>query len=155
LRKKEGAVIYVLQHLQTRAFKFIWLVFLLTTSQSCLAEILLNTDSELSTEGYFVLSWQSNADAPLTLQQASSANFLRVKTTSLPVNGAITITGLENGNYFFRVISATEQSQVVQIQVRHHSLLRAFSFFGLGLMLFTILVLTIYLGWRRESEKHD
>lgn len=120
-----------------------------------MAEILLSSDSEVSPEGYFVLNWQSDTNTSLFLQQAPSENFLQIKTTPLPASGAITITGLENGRYFFRVISATEQSEVVLVDVLHHSLLRAFSFFSLGLALFAVLVVTIFIGWRRGVNQDD
>ena len=132
-----------------------WLVLLLTTSQTCLAEILLSSDSEVSSEGYFVLSWQSDTANSLSLQQANSENFSQIKTTSLPANGAVTITGLVNGRYFFRVISATEPSNTVLVEVKHHSLVKAFGFFSLGFLLFAVLLLTIFIGRYKGINQHD
>lgn len=118
-----------------------------------MAEISLSSDTEISSEGYFVLSWESDTQLPLTLQQSQSAAFDDVRITNLPADGSITITGLRDGNYFYRVLAADqEQSNIIQVQVEHHTLARAFSFFSLGLVLFIVLLVTILIGRKREFE---
>jgi hypothetical protein len=130
------------------------LVFLLTVSSTCLAEIQLSSDSQISTEGYFVLSWQSDIDLPLTLEQSSTENFSDIKTISLPSEGSLTLTGFEDGSYFFRINSSAESSNTVSITVTHHDLSRAFSFFFLGLLLFVILLVSIFIGRNKVGAEH-
>ncbi len=118
-----------------------------------MAEISLSSDSAVSTEGYFVLSWTSDSDEALSLQQASDPDFSSVKTTTLPATGSITITGLVDGDYYFRLRDADQQSSnILRIEVAHHSMTRALAFFALGLVLFVILLLTIYIGNRGRDE---
>ena len=141
--------------MQTRACFVVWLVFLLTVGQPCSAEILLSSDTDTSTEGYFVLSWQSDTASPLYLQQALTENFTDVKTFLLTATGSITLTGLTDGEYFYRIDSGPEQSNVISIVVAHHSLGKAFTFFFLGLALFSILLVTILLGHKKEKSSNE
>ncbi len=136
--------------MQNRVKNVFWLVFLLTTTPSCFAEISLASSTSLSTEGYFVLNWESDSALPLILRQAKSDSFISSTETSLPNAGSITITGLENGNYYFQVSSDAELSNTVLVQVIHHELNRAISFFGLGLVLFLVLISAIFIGERRS-----
>ncbi|MAM69696.1 MAG: hypothetical protein CMP91_00940 [Gammaproteobacteria bacterium] len=145
-----GAIIFVLQKLQTQSTAALWLILLLTTSPACFADISLNSNTEISSEGYFVLNWVSDSDLPLVLQQSLSDNFSMVKETELTDAGSITITGLVDGLYYFRVINTSEQSNVVPVQVEHHSLGRALGFFFMGLFLFCVLVAIIFIGNKRE-----
>ncbi len=142
--------------LQTRACFVVWLVFLLTVGQSCSAEILLSSDTDISTEGYFVLSWHSDsASSSLYLQQALTENFNNVKTINLTGSGSITLTGLTSGEYFYRIDSGQEQSNIVSIVVAHHSLTKAFTFFILGFALFSVLLVTIFLGHKAEKSHYE
>jgi len=141
--------------LQTRVCTVSWLVFLLTVSSSCIAEIRLSSDSDISPEGYFVLSWQSDAGRPLTLEQSQTETFNDIKTYILPAEGSITLTGFVDGNYFFRISSDVEISNTVEVLVSHHALSRAFSFFFLGLLLFFILLTAIFIGHSRVGLQND
>lgn len=118
-----------------------------------MAEISLNSNTALAAEGYFVLSWESDADSPLTLEQSSSADFGQVISTMVAADGNITITGLMDGDYYFRLLDDNlQQSNLLRIQVAHHSLVRALAFFSLGLVLFIILLLTIFIGSRKGDQ---
>lgn len=121
------------------------------------ADISLSSDTTLSTEGYFVISWTSasESDAPVILQQSPSENFGTTisREFNLPANGSVTITGLNDGLYYYRAIHSGESSfsNVVTVEVAHHSLQRAVAFFLVGLVLFLILVATIIKGNRSMS----
>ncbi len=121
------------------------------------ADISLSSDTTLSTEGYFVISWTSvsESDAPVILQQSPSENFGTTisREFNLPKNGSITITGLDDGEYYFRAIHSGQSSfsDVLVVEVAHHSLQRAVAFFLVGLVLFLILVVTIIKGNRSMS----
>lgn len=111
----------------------------------------LAADTDVSSEGYFVLRWTTGADtgSPVLLQQADTENFSSPIEYTLDANGSITLTGLENGRYYFRARQADSPfSDTVIVDVAHHSLARAFAFFLVGLVLFMILVVTIIRGNR-------
>lgn len=116
------------------------------------ADTTLTTDTEMSSEGYFVLSWTSepDSDVPVTLQQSTSGNFNSPVEYTLAANGSITLTGFEDGRYYFRARQeGSPFSETVVVDVAHHSLQRAFTFFLIGLALFVILVATIIKGNRQ------
>ena len=67
-------------------------------------------------------------------------------------SGQLTITGLADGNYYYRLADNDRPlSAPLLVTVQHHSLIRAGSFFTLGLLLFSILVITILIG-RRQTD---
>ena len=110
----------------------------------------LRSDLTVSSEGYFVLSWEPPVTSiELTLQQSSTPEF-DGESEAWFVTGAsqFTQSGLINGDYYYRLTDSTGVSNTVHVQVAHHSLLRASLFFFLGAALFGILVLTLILGQR-------
>lgn len=141
-----------IRSLQARALHwqhFVWLMLLATTTPSWAAEnTTLTASTNLSNEGYFVLNWQTpSPEATLRLEQDSNSGFTNPVIREIAGEGAATITGLTDGNYFFRLVDdGNVLSNTVEVSVAHHSLGRAFGFFLLGLTLFTILVATILRG---------
>ena len=134
-----------------RLLWLIWLTLFAATAPARAAEATLTASTDVSNEGYFVLSWESDADSDaLVLQQASSTDFADTIDRSVAQTGAVTITGLDDGDYYFRLSNSGQSiSEPVHIAVQHHSLARAGSFFLLGLILFSILIITILTGNRR------
>lgn len=115
------------------------------------ADITLSSDTVLTREGYFVISLASDTPpgTTATLEQSASADFANPHVYILPANGNITITGLPDGQYHFRArLGDGDFGDPLVVEVAHHSLARAFSFFFIGLVLFVILVTTILLGNR-------
>jgi hypothetical protein len=120
----------------------------------------LFVDTPMATEGYFVLSWQTAAPAGATfiLEQSNDPAF------SLPVQSRmlvhapdqasqLTITGLADGDYYFRLqLPSGEYSPALKVTVRHHQLSHALGFFGLGLAMFLTLSCAIFLGWWQTSR---
>ena len=129
------------------------LILLTTSAASWAAENSLSASTDVSNEGYFVLNWQTaEADDSLTLEQASSPAFDTVISRDIPAAGALTITGLEDGQYYFRISTGdTALTPSVQVDVEHHSLQRAGSFFLLGLLLFATLTFIILNGNRKAE----
>lgn len=122
-----------------------------TSSTVWAADISLTSDTNISSEGYFVLSWTSEPDSetPVLLQQDTSETFTNPVELTLAANGSVTLTGFDDGRYFFRARQGDSPfSDTVIVEVAHHSLQRAFAFFLVGLALFLILVFTIVRGNR-------
>jgi hypothetical protein len=119
------------------------------------ADIALASDTAYSTEGYFVISLSADTPPETTaiLEQSASEDFSDAREYVLPANGDITITGLPDGFYHFRARLADGTfGEPLMIEVAHHSLVKAFSFFFVGLALFITLVATILLGNRHVRE---
>lgn len=119
------------------------------------ADIALASDTPYSAEGYFVISLTSDAPegATATLEQSMADDFSDSHDYILPANGQITITGLPNGQYYFRAsLAGSAYSETVMVEVMHHSMQRAVGFFLVGLALFLILIVTIVRGNRRTLE---
>lgn len=117
------------------------------------SQLQLSTDTDLSREGYFVLSWTPNPpDTILQLRQSSSPDFSSVINKNVAGTDRVTITGLVDGNYFYRLVADDiVVSNALEVRVEHHSLPRALSFFFLGLLLFTVLLLSIYRGYKLQG----
>lgn len=138
----------------------VWLLFVVTRPSLWAAEtspsVELTSDTQIASEGYFVLSWTSSANhADLTLQQIAPhlSNSPITRAEQLPATGAITITGLADGDYAYRLVGDGEiLSNSVSVTVAHHALSRALMFFLLGASLFGVLVGTIVVGRARTRE---
>ncbi|TVZ40436.1 hypothetical protein P886_4867 [Alteromonadaceae bacterium 2753L.S.0a.02] len=125
---------------------------------SCAAEISLSANTTLSSEGYFVLSWDvpdlpSQALEALQLRQSSDAAMRDSQVIPIASQSSLTLSGYSDGIYYFQLASQPEglppaASNIIQVAVTHHSLTKAFGFFSMGLVLFLILCLTIFLGNR-------
>lgn len=146
-------------------FVLVWLLLLVTRQSSWAADtplpVVLSSDTALATEGYFVLRWSASlASDTLELVQhpatdVDSVSDSTLRAEQLPESGAITITGLRDGSYTYRLLAnGTPASNPVTVTVQHHALPRAFGFFALGGLLFSILVVTIFLGNARAGHGH-
>ena len=139
---------------------FLWLTALLATSGLWANEISLSSNTTLSNEGYFVLRWQvqdktafaTNDNVSLSQADNPQMQNARIRHT-LPLEGAITLSGFADGDYYFRINSATVSSEVLKIEVKHHGLTKAFGFFITGLILFCILLACIFIGHRIHQGK--
>ena len=70
----------------------------------------------------------------------------------VPANSSITLTGREDGLYYYRARAGDSPfSETVAVTVAHHSLQRALSFFTVGLLLFLILIFIIIQGSRNPD----
>lgn len=134
-------------------------LFFTSTNASVLA---LNASTDLANAGYFQLFWEVNADSKTyQLQESMTQDFSNVKTIYQGIDNARVISGLANGNYFYRVreLSATESGEVewskaVNVTVQHHNLTRAMSFFFLGLLVFLATLVAIISGSKNSSSSN-
>jgi hypothetical protein len=130
-----------------------WLMLLLSANAAlCASEKTLSSDTQLSTEGYFVLSWQSgDSEDQIWLQESGSADFSNTTDTAITATGSITLTGYADGDYHFRVGHPGNWSSPLLVTVQHHALGRALAFFSLGLLLFMVLVVAILRGRKLQG----
>ncbi len=113
----------------------------------------LNANTDLATAGYFQLSWEANVQsAPYVLQQSLTPSFSNSTTIYVGTDTASVRSGLSNGTYHFRLLDGEGMpSNIVTVQVAHHSLTKAFSFFALGVLMFVILVAVLVSASRGEE----
>lgn len=120
-------------------------------------EYQLSLSTERSREGYFVVSLDQAPQAQLTLQQSSGKNFATIDAEFVWFGDftEMTLTGFSDGDYFFRLKPTAEvTSNVVQLQVQHYPSWQAYGLFFTGLVLFSILVVTLiglHLRTRRQE----
>jgi hypothetical protein len=111
----------------------------------------LEISPETSNTGTFTLHWQGDEGQSFELMELSADG-----DTRLVYHGndtARVMTGLPNGLYTYRVrvddnSSLGPWSAPSSVTVAHHSLIRAFSFFGIGLLVFLATVTIILRGER-------
>jgi hypothetical protein len=117
----------------------------------------LHANTNLSTDGYFVLSWDYSVpldkSAVFQLKESVTDDFAAAKTIYRGPDKARVMSGKANGIYHYRLwLAGAPQvmgSDVVVVEVRHHSMIRALFFFTLGLIVFGSILATVLLGVRR------
>lgn len=136
----------------------VFILIALLPCPSAFAAPQLEASVAVAREGYFVLSWDLSAGdhdrgTALTLQQSSQADFSG-DVEQWPVHQAdqFTQSGLTNGRYYYRLVSEKGASNVVEVEVQHHALSRAFFFFSLGAVLFILLVVILLHGRRQNAR---
>jgi hypothetical protein len=112
----------------------------------------LESDTGLSTEGYFQLSWHSEQPGNFELQQSPSEDFHLAHSIYRGQDMATVISGLPNGRYFYRVRQEDNPiwSDPVRVEVKHHPLSRAFGFFSLGAVMFLATLVVLIRGARSQ-----
>lgn len=123
----------------------ITLLLLSLFSLSPVLALELQTSTDFSTSGTFDLSWQGVEGETFRLLELTEEQSPRLIYQGRDT--ARVMTGLPNGSYRYRVEGESGISQPVQVTVAHHSLTRAFSFFGVGLIVF---LATLWLVARGE-----
>ena len=108
----------------------------------------LQSSVETSASGTFDLSWQGDEGERFRLLQLSDDGHRLIYQGP---DTARVMTGLPDGRYRFQVEAASGVSQPVSVTVAHHSLGRAFGFFGIGLAVF---LATLWLVVRGERGQH-
>jgi len=107
----------------------------------------LESDTSVSTAGYYQLHWVNGKSGDFVLQESASPNFSNVRTLYQGPDTATLISGRRNGSYYYRVentSSTGDWSNAVEVKVAHHPLSRALMFFSLGALVF-IATLTIVI----------
>jgi len=116
--------------------------------------------------GQIKLIWQI-ADSLLAadlhyfeLQQSREASFADNRVLYKGSDLASFISGLPDGDYYFRVRTLTEStpgqwSDTLHLKVNHQSLELAFTLFGLGAVVFISTVILILYGNKKTKEEAD
>jgi hypothetical protein len=92
------------------------------------------------------------------LQQSHDSSFAKKRTLYKGSDLASFISGLKNGDYYFRVRAANEDmpegqwSETLHLKVKHQSLGLAFTLFGLGAFVFISTVILIIRGNRNTKD---
>lgn len=118
-----------------------------------LAQVQLSTNTDLATAGYFQLTWSTDSQsAPYVLQQSLTPSFSNYKIHYQGTDTASVLSGLSNGTYHFRVLDKQEvASNIISVEVKHHSLGKAFGFFALGALMFCILIAVLIAASRKKE----
>jgi len=114
----------------------------------------LDSDTTLSTAGYFRLSWHDESSVEYVLQQSRSDSFNNARTLYHGRDQASVISGLADGHYYYRIgNTATGQwSDPLEVEVKHHTLTRAFGFFTLGAVMFLATLGVLIFGTQRQGR---
>lgn len=115
----------------------------------------LSVDSEVANAGVYNIAWQDTVSNSLEyeLEEAATADFKAPRQVYKGPDRARTFSGRPNGNYFYRVRSSSPQSAwspALQVQVAHHPLSRAWTFFAMGALVFIATLGLILSGPNRD-----
>ena len=125
-------------------------------SAPLLAQPELSASDEVSRTGYFQLKWKSGEEGEFVLQQDTTSLFSSPKTLYNGSDTARTISGLLNGDYYYRVRTAEgEWSEPLMVTVEHYKLSTAFIFLGLGAMVFLATAILVIRGHIIHRNSHE
>lgn len=116
----------------------------------------LVADSDRVSAGYFSLSWESDDPGDFLLEESVDSAFTQPRRIYHGPDTATLVSGRPNGTYYYRVRRDRDQNQpswseVSIVQVEHHPLSRAFSFFVLGALVFFATLFIILKGNKRYT----
>lgn len=142
--------------------RIVIMVLLLLCLPSLAFAVELQADTEVATAGYYQLEW-GNADAVVDfeIQEADNPAFSNPDQIYQGPDRATVITGRSDGTYYYRARLMDENgpagdwSNTVKVQVKHHSLTRAFEFFAAGAVVFLAILIAILAGNRRYHSKES
>ncbi len=143
----------------TLIFIFSWLLFG-TTVDASEGPFEISLSQTISNDGVAVLSWPVIQQASVVVQKSQDPNFAQATTLYRGSDTASVITGLVDGEYYFRARSEypdgsfSAWSKTLSLSVEHHSLTKATLFFALGGIVFLATVLLITFGAKRGGEGH-
>ena len=143
--------------------QWIFLIALISFSQSVWASnlpipIFTNNPIEQTESGHVKLSWKvpnsSSSAAPwvFELQKSNDPNFSSAVQLYRGPDLATFLSGLPNGNYFYRVRTSirgeahSDWSPTILVKVKHHSLSLALWLFGIGATVFLLTVGIVVQG---------
>lgn len=106
--------------------------------------------------GYVTLGWDvENPDAISTIE-TKPANKKDAPWRQLyqGPDTATTLSGLEGGDYLFRLkVGEGDWSEPLEFTVSHHALSKALAFFGVGLVLFLALLMLLFSSPGAKTTK--
>jgi hypothetical protein len=128
-------------------------------SAATAADSILQLSPTPSRDGVATLSWDSAGD--VVLQQSASEDFATPTTLYQGPDKGTTITGLNDGTYYYRIgisagpDTATRWQAPVRLVVEHHSMARAWGFFSLGAVVFLGTLIVVVRGARLNGNSNQ
>jgi hypothetical protein len=138
----------------TLIFMLSWLFFW-TAIEASEGPFEISLNQTVSKDGVAVISWPVSEQATVLVQKSQDPDFTQSTTLYRGSDSASVITGLMDGEYYFRGRSVYSDgrvstwSETVSLSVEHHSLTRALLFFALGGIVFLATMLLITFGAKR------
>ncbi|MEJ2609076.1 MAG: hypothetical protein P8179_03090 [Candidatus Thiodiazotropha sp.] len=120
---------------------------ILTLTVFQLFAVELEVSPSHSNTGTFNLIWHGSKGETYRLVQLIDHNDKQLIYQG--TDTARVMTGLPNGTYRYQVQGETGWSKPCSVTVAHHSLIRAFSFFSLGILVF---LATLFIVVRGEKK---
>lgn len=125
------------------------MAILLAPNSAAIAAGLTVTDDG-TTAGYVTLSWRDVTGNTFELKEKTSQGW---QTLYAGGDRATTLSGLPDGNYEFQLTAdGTRVGAPVTVTVQHHSLTRAWVFFGAGALMILALVTLLVRGTRTANQ---
>lgn len=117
------------------------------------ADIVFTTpDQQIVDAGYIKLEWTNEAAVPIRLEQARLADFSDAVAIYEGAGDTLFVSGLSDGDYFFRVVDAKgAASSVLAATVQHQPLDRALMLLALGAATTLATVFVILKGARDDA----
>lgn len=118
-------------------------------SASAAAEDVFRVDRTPSRDGVYQLSWTT--PGPVVVEASPDAVFARPEVVYRGHDTAATLSGRPDGHTWYRLVDADTGAPLgapLRVEVRHHPLSRALTFFGIGLVVFVATVVLIVRGAR-------
>lgn len=127
----------------------LWCAAFFSLFSSPLKANVITSNTNLATAGYFKLSWESNHVSSYEVQEASSSSFKAPKLIYQGGDTSVVISGLADGVYYYRMRSDYGNwGEAIRVEVKHHSLKKAFTFFSIGALILCMLIWVLIRGHR-------
>ncbi len=121
----------------------------------------LSSNPPLSTDGYFILHWDSDLSLPdaslFTLRESETE---KIKDSRIIYKGpdkARTISGKKNGEYYYWIIQdqneSGDQPGQISVVVKHHSMTRALGIMFTGAIVFIFTFILIISGHKKQRSR--
>jgi hypothetical protein len=120
------------------------------------ADFKLSGPTDKVSEGYFNLKVEGLGDEQrFVVEMAHNETFSNVERQFEPLGAfrQLSLSGFDDGTYYFRARSGEQYSNVIAVTVSHYPLWQALLLFSLGLILFAALVFTVVYFYRRSSQE--
>ncbi|WP_417464871.1 hypothetical protein [Kordiimonas sp.] len=102
-----------------------------------LADDLVLVDNGLSA-GYATVAWPDVDGSSFVLEQKTATGWRELYSGP---DRASTLSGLADGTYLFRLkVEGVPALELLEVKVEHHPLVRAWTFFAIGAVMFLVLV---------------
>lgn len=124
-------------------------LWLFLGSAPAIAAPRLESDSSLSSAGYYQLHWVNQHAGSFILEESKNPDFTDAKILYQGPDTATLVSGRKNGTYYYRIRSedaGNDWSNSIQVKVVHHPLSRAFLFFSLGAFVFVATLTMVIRG---------